>query len=81
MKVRTASIVAIGLAGLLCCNCGTNLATPYSNRLYGADGQSFVLEDIQAVVNNQHLTDDQKRSELRNLGIEDEDLIDALLTL
>jgi hypothetical protein len=81
MRVRTVSIVALGLAALLCSHCGTDISAESPNRLYGAEGQSFVLEDIGAIVNDRHLTDDQKRSQLRDLGIEDEDLIEALLTL
>ena len=74
-------VVALGLAGLLCAHCGTDLTGRYSHRLIGADGQTFVLEDIQVIVDDPHLTNDEKRSELRDLGIEDEELIEALLTL
>ena len=81
MRVRTVSIVALGLAALLCSRCGTDITADYPNRLYGAEGQSIFLDDIEAIVNDQHLTDDQKRSQLRDLGIEDEELIEALLTL
>ncbi len=56
-------------------------AVEYANRLIGADGQLFSVEDLEAIANDGDLTDDEKRQAFRDLGIEDEELIDALLTL
>jgi len=56
-------------------------AVEYANRLIGADGQLFSVEDLEAIANDRNLTDDEKRQAFRDLGIEDEELIDALLTL
>jgi len=53
----------------------------FPNRLIGAEGQVFFLEDLEAIANNVNLTDDQKREEFRELGIEDERLINLLLEL
>lgn len=62
-------------------SCGTTPQTDFPNRLIGADGQEFVLEDLEEIANDARLTDDQKRAAFRDLGIEDEELIDALLDL
>jgi len=56
-------------------------AVEYANRLIGADGQLFSVEDLEAIANDSHLTVDEKRQAFRDLGIEDEELIDALLRL
>ena len=53
----------------------------FANRLIGADGQTIVLDDIRVIVDDPSLSDDQKRTRLRELGIADETLISALLTL
>jgi hypothetical protein len=70
-------VLAAAAAG----GCGAVAAPEYPNRLIGADGQTFVLEDIEDIVRDPDLSEDQKRDEIRALGIEDEKLIDALLTL
>ncbi len=71
----------ITAAALLCSGCGNVITTEYANRLIGAEGQHLVLQDIEAIVGNPNITDDQKRSQLRGLGLEDEKLIEALLSL
>ena len=64
----------------LAAGCGSG-GVEYANRLIGADGQLFSVEDLEAIANDADLTDDEKRQAFRDLGIEDEKLIDALLTL
>lgn len=65
---------SLGLFG-----CGfTTQGSPY--RELGASGQNIVLDDVRAILSNADLTTDQKRTELRNLGLTDEDLLDALLS-
>lgn len=70
---------------LACCltlaSCGSTPQTDFPNRLVGADGQEFVLEDLEEIANNTRLSEEQKRAAFRDLGIEDEELIDALLDL
>ena len=61
--------------------CGTVVTTNYANRLVGADGQLIVLDDVQEIVGNPNLDEEEMRQRLRDLGIEDEELIEALLTL
>lgn len=53
----------------------------FSNQVRDADGRPILLEDVAAIVDDADLSDDQKRDALRALGVEDETLIDALLTL
>lgn len=60
--------------------CGSSVQE-YANRLIGADGQVFTVEDLEAISGDPNLSDDEKRQAFRDLGIEDEKLIDALLTL
>jgi len=67
------------LAGLP--GCGNGAPTTFPSQLLNAVGQPILLGDIETIVNNNDLTEDQKRDQLHDLGIEDEELIDALLTL
>ena len=59
--------------------CGTGLPTTYANSVIGADGQPIALEDVEDITSHPNLTDDQRREQLRDLGIEDEVLIEALV--
>ncbi len=59
--------------------CGSPPALDFPNRLIGADGQEIVLEDVLEVTNNSDLSEEEMREQLRALGIEDEELIDALV--
>ncbi len=77
--MRIFGVLMIGLAALFACGCGAVITTEFPNRLVGADGQDIILEDVETIVNEPNLTDDQRRLQLRELGIEDEALIEALL--
>jgi hypothetical protein len=79
MKILGTIVRAVLLAGLA--GCGSGATTTFPNQLLDADGQPIVLDDVETIVNDTDLTDDEKRQQLRELGIEDEELIDALLTL
>ncbi|UCC28902.1 MAG: hypothetical protein JSU86_11950 [Phycisphaerales bacterium] len=79
--MRTIAIIVMAVAPLSCNGCGTAVITEFPNAVSGTGGQPIVLEDIQAIVDNPNLADEEKRSQLRDLGIEDEELIEALLTL
>ncbi len=68
-------IAAAGLAG-----CGS-VATRFPQQLVNSDGQPILLDDVRDIVEDDGLSDDEKRGQIRDLGIEDEELIDALLTL
>jgi hypothetical protein len=65
---------AISLAG-----CRATVTT-FPHQLRDSAGNPILLDDVEAVVASD-ATDDEKRQQLRDLGIEDEELIDALLTL
>lgn len=68
--------IGVGLVG-----CVSNNNTDFPNRLVGADGQLFTVEDLEEIANDPDLSEDEKREAFRELGIEDEELIDALLDL
>jgi hypothetical protein len=80
--VRMAAILWI--AGTLL-GCGSSLVNPLAlpNRLYLFDenGQARYLEDLEEIANDPGLTDEEKKQQFRNLGIEDERLAEALLDL
>lgn len=61
--------------------CGFTVRTTYPNSIIGADGRPLVLDDVRKIVGDLDLSDDQKRQALRDLGLEDEELITALLGL
>ena len=75
--------VASGIAlavGLLNAGCGV-LSVQRTDFPFAATGDSghIYRDDIDKILNDATLTPDQKRQALRDLGIEDEDLLDALL--
>lgn len=75
--------IAACLAGVsvLLGSCGTSLTTGFANQLIGADGQPLILDDLTQIANDPSLSVEQKRQAFRDLGVEDEELIDALLDL
>lgn len=80
MLVAMRPLLGLAIAAVVCNGCGV-ARTDFPNRLIGANGQLFTLEDLEAIANNARLTTDEKREAFRDLGIEDEELIDALLGL
>lgn len=81
MNRISAVLLAWGAAALV--GCGTGITSDYPNRLVGVDGQIFVLEDLEDItdISDADLDNEGKRALFRDLGIEDEELIDALLGL
>jgi hypothetical protein len=79
-QVRMAAMLLI--AGTLL-GCGSSIMNPLSlpNRLYGKDGQVLYLDDLEDIANDPALTDEEKKQAFRELGIEDERLVEALLDL
>ena len=61
--------------------CGTLSETEFANRLVGAEGQLILLDELQEIADDSELSDDEKRELFRELGIQDEKLIEALLDL
>ena len=81
--MKKTSTWAIALTAGMIAGCGMVVTTDYPNRLMGGEGQVFVLEDLEEIADIPEidLGEDGKRALLRDLGIEDEELIDALLGL
>ncbi len=71
----------LGLVLSVAAGCGSGVPTTFPHQLLAADGHAILLDDVKAIVNDNNLTDDDKRAQLRDLGLDDEELIDALLTL
>jgi|GEM_PF-5470630 len=71
------------LCTLMPAACGTDLFTPAASpvRETGVNGETLLLDDLEAVARDPDLTEDDKRARFREMGVEDEDLIDALLEL
>jgi len=74
--VLLTSVVSLGGCGIL-----TARQDTFPNAETGDDGQSFTLDDLRELVNDPDLTDMERRDAFRDMGIEDADLIQALLTL
>lgn len=53
--------------------------TEFPDALVDEDGDAVLLDDVAAIINDPALDDTAKRDALRELGIEDEDLIDVFL--
>ena len=89
MRRRLQRLATKLLACLLIVQAGCGILTDrkdqFPNAETGEHGQSagadFLLDDLRDIANDEDLTQDEKREAFRDLGIEDEDLIDILLTL
>ncbi len=73
------AILAVSLA--VVAGCGLTGNEVFANRVVGTDGQQFVVEDLEAIASDASLTSEEKKQQFRDLGIEDEKLINALLGL
>ena len=82
-KKKLQSLLLAATLAALANGCGFVQAPPFSNQLLGADGRVITVADIEAIVFDSELAGNEEgtRQQLRDLGIEDEKLIDALLTL
>jgi hypothetical protein len=79
---RFAGIAACAIGGAaLPVGCGVTAPIDFPHQLVGADGTRITLEQVEEIVNDPDLDEPARRNALRDLGIEDEKLIDALLTL
>ena len=67
-------IVAAGLVASV-----TGCQPPYLDALVSPTGQQIRADDIVSILNNTDLTEEEQRGSLRDLGITDERLIDALI--
>lgn len=76
------SLVCLGACVALA-GCGVLAArqTEFANQAETSDGRKLFVEDIEDIVHNELLTPEEQDYALRDLGIEDEDLLAALLSL
>ncbi len=81
MWMKRISVILITLAAIALTGCGNAVTSDFPNRLIGADGQRFVLDDLRKIANDSGLSEDEKIDAFHELGIEDEKLIGALLEL
>jgi hypothetical protein len=72
------AVVLMGCGGLPGCG---NSPEIYPTQILQPDGSPLYVEDVQAIINDDTLTDEEKAQQIRDLGIEDEELIRAILGL
>lgn len=78
--MRAASLIlCLALSIIAPPGCGVTAKTEFPNALTGPDGQPILFDDVSDILTDTELSDDEKREALRELGIEDENLIDALI--
>lgn len=80
IKVVAFVVVSVTVA-FLSSGCEALNPATFPNQVIGADGVALSLEDIEAIVQDSTLSDEQRRAGLRELGLQDEALIEALLSL
>lgn len=61
------------------CGVLTTARSTFLTQFVDADGNPLSLEDLQEITTDPDLTPDQMARELRNLGLLDEELIDAIV--
>ena len=71
--------VVLVVLGLAACGPPPYLQEDNETVLVDEEGDQIRLESIEKIVNNEDLTDQQKREELETLGITDDVLIDLLI--
>ena len=59
--------------------CGVGARTDFPAALRDSNDNVILFDDVLDVLNNNDLSDEEKRDGLRALGIEDEKLIEALI--
>lgn len=82
MKVfRRYWLSSVAAWAVACHGCGAALPSSFPNALTDADGQTILLEAVRDIIDDDTLTETQQREAIRAHGIDDEQLIDALLEL
>ncbi len=73
------------LSGLALLHPGCVIGIPQGNQFPDAiranDGSIILREDLEEIANDEDLTEEDKRQAIIDLGIEDPDLIEAILEL
>lgn len=62
------------------CEVLTYERTDFPEAFVGTEGQDVILDDVMEIITDTGLDEPGKRQALHDLGIEDEDLIDALIS-
>jgi len=81
MRFRLLVAASLLLAATFGTGCGSAVPTIYAHRVVGAEGQAIDLDEVRKIVTDPGLNDVERRQALRDLGFEDEILIEALLGL
>lgn len=80
--IKEVAVVVVSFTvALLASGCEALNPATFPNQVIGADGVGLSLEDIEAIVQDSTLSDEERRAGLRELGLQDEALIEALLSL
>ena len=74
IMVVLALLAAVGGCGVL-----TTARTLFPEHVTDATGSPLYLEDLRAIVDDADLLDDEKAAALRELGLENEEIIDAII--
>ncbi len=74
--LTTTCCLIITLAG---CGLFATQRTEFPDQLKNADGEPIFVEDVQDIVQDPNLTDDARRNALNNLGIDNEEFVDAIV--
>ncbi len=77
LRLILVGVVAFAATG---CSILSLKRTAFPGAAITDDGRGLYLDDINAILNDSSLTTDEKREALQDLGIEDDALIDALLS-
>ena len=72
-------LTLLALATIALCGCTVPAQTDFPNAITGPNGEVILFDDVRAILSDPDLSDDEKRDALRTLGLEDEQLIDALI--
>lgn len=69
-------LIVCGAAALL--GCGNDFRV-YPTQVMGSDGSPIYVEELLEIAEDASLTEEEQAQRLRDLGIEDEELIRAIL--
>jgi len=67
-------LVAIGGCGLL-----TNARTLFPQHVADAQGDPVYVQDLRAIIDDSDLSNEEKADALRDLGLENEEIIETLI--
>lgn len=79
MAMRRLVVVLALLAAAGGCGTLSTARTLFPEHVIDAAGSPLYLEDLRAIVDDADLLDDEKADALRELGLENEEIIDAII--